>query len=534
MLVFGFKDNMKRIHLGATFLLFLFIQFDPGESCLCHVVPNFSCPPPPHCCESGQYTFDECGCCLTCAKAELQACGGPNDSSGKCSTDLACLKTCTSCKTIGFDSKFCVFPFIYEGETFNKCTSKDANEGSVWCGATSVNETGHVIEGQWGDCKEGCPGARRECNDLRFAYLLGNVLTLMFREPSLTGLEPHPIDYWTRPRIYLKLLFANLPPNNESIGNNGLVRGNCTGFDVKKDNIDTVWCFLENIRDPNDPTSGCYEDTTWSPSDGRFWSAKACGGIPEIGNDLSTDKSKLPLGPKHPLFMAALNQPFRRPENVFDAFRTTLPPFTRRPRPSRRKRPHLQYNDQEDEDYYLYDDYDYEEEDQEDVMNLPFFNARKDSSKLKPFLPNSSPRAPIWDESLDEDYFTDPPPRPTKSSATSTTSKSTTNTDPVVPLTTFPTTVSPITEDTLTTTIAQNDDIASSSSRKTLVTKLSGRYTTASPSTTTLAEAITTLISEKSETNNEISTDSTTKPVIENPKTSTISPTTDFYTKKLP
>ena len=29
------------------------------------------CPEPPTCCESGYYAFDECGCCLKCAKVYL-------------------------------------------------------------------------------------------------------------------------------------------------------------------------------------------------------------------------------------------------------------------------------------------------------------------------------------------------------------------------------------------------------------------------------------------------------------------------------
>ena len=31
------------------------------------------CPEPPTCCESGNYAFDECGCCLKCAKVSLLA-----------------------------------------------------------------------------------------------------------------------------------------------------------------------------------------------------------------------------------------------------------------------------------------------------------------------------------------------------------------------------------------------------------------------------------------------------------------------------
>ena len=49
-----------------------------------------------------------------------------------------------------------------------------------------------------------------------------------------------------------------------------------------KDGHDPVWCFLENVRDPSNYKSGCYSDTTWSAKDGRFWSARACDGLPPI------------------------------------------------------------------------------------------------------------------------------------------------------------------------------------------------------------------------------------------------------------
>jgi hypothetical protein len=51
------------------------------------------------------------------------------------------------------------------------------------------------------------------------------------------------------------------------------------------DSVNPVWCFLENIRDPANPASGCYPDTTWSPRDGRFWSAEACKGLPPLDTD---------------------------------------------------------------------------------------------------------------------------------------------------------------------------------------------------------------------------------------------------------
>lgn len=170
--------------------LFLFLLFIPaGLCCLCHVIPNYQCPPPPHCCESGQYTFDECGCCLTCAKSELQECGGPSGSKGRCAKGLACLKTCgncifvhhkiifstcfflpsEACTTVGSNPEPCVFPFKYGGQTFNRCTSTDAAAGSVWC-ATQVDKNGEVIEGKWGDCNLGCPGASMEKELCFFSY----------------------------------------------------------------------------------------------------------------------------------------------------------------------------------------------------------------------------------------------------------------------------------------------------------------------------------------------------------------------------
>ena len=41
------------------------------------------------------YSYDECGCCLVCAKSELRSCGGgQNKNEGQCAKGLSCLKTC--------------------------------------------------------------------------------------------------------------------------------------------------------------------------------------------------------------------------------------------------------------------------------------------------------------------------------------------------------------------------------------------------------------------------------------------------------
>ena len=46
-------------------------------------------------------------------------------------------------------------------------------------------------------------------------------------------------------------------------------RSTCRLEDDSTDNLDKVWCFLENIRDPGQPRQGCYSDTQWSERDGR-------------------------------------------------------------------------------------------------------------------------------------------------------------------------------------------------------------------------------------------------------------------------
>ena len=79
----------------------------------------------------------------------------------------------------------------------------------------------------------------------------------------------------------------------------GLPRGNCTGFeDDTSDNLDKVWCFLENVRDPRDPQSGCYPDVKWSERDARFWSSLACFESPDIEGGVKRkvkDKSQDPV-----------------------------------------------------------------------------------------------------------------------------------------------------------------------------------------------------------------------------------------------
>ena len=61
-----------------------------------------------------------------------------------------------ACETIGSKPEPCIFPFKYEGQKFDRCTSVDTEDGSLWC-ATEVDKDGNVLDGRWGDCNENCP-----------------------------------------------------------------------------------------------------------------------------------------------------------------------------------------------------------------------------------------------------------------------------------------------------------------------------------------------------------------------------------------
>merc|ERR1712018_65208 len=66
---------------------------------------------------------------------------GPSPSEEKCRTN---------------NNVKCVFPFKYNGKTYNKCTSVESDV--PWC-ATQVGRDGTVITGQWGDCGQACKKA---------------------------------------------------------------------------------------------------------------------------------------------------------------------------------------------------------------------------------------------------------------------------------------------------------------------------------------------------------------------------------------
>lgn len=314
---------MKGLVVGILFVLGAILPV--VEPCfLCLILgSSYKCPEAPSCCESGFYALDECGCCKKCARAELQSCGGPNGGAGKCAQGLQCLKTCLSCKTVGDSGVPCIFPFIYRNTTYSQCTSKDSDTGHPWC-ATSVDDDGYVIDFAWGDCSEGCPGTSFECDEKYFSIEEGICIDksvpgsipnwfgapIVHLDEQTDVLFPAPVCKNKNPRrVYENTCRCDTSDTAVAFDNNGIPRGNCSGFDKNSDdNIDEIWCFLENIRDPKDPVSGCYEDTTWSPRDARFWSSRACQHIIETVTIEEKNKGLVWRKPVEDLLLASLSQ----------------------------------------------------------------------------------------------------------------------------------------------------------------------------------------------------------------------------------
>merc|ERR1712128_152919 len=51
----------------------------------------------------------------------------------------------------------CIFPFEYEGQTYNQCTTQGSENAQAWC-ATKVDSSGVVVRNFWEDCHHSCPG----------------------------------------------------------------------------------------------------------------------------------------------------------------------------------------------------------------------------------------------------------------------------------------------------------------------------------------------------------------------------------------
>jgi len=189
--------------------------------------------------------------------------------------------------------KECIFPFKYEGSTYNTCTTAASENGVAWC-ATEVDEEGVVVSNTWQDCEEGCPGTDFQCNEgflfnvegecvngtaapsLLASLRSGPLAVVLDDVPSETSQKVAPVCPLGRAPNQMK--HCACAGGAVTKGLDGNPRGGCIAplADLGFEEAEEGWCFLDNVQDPKNPTEDCFEDTTWSVVDGKFWSNQAC------------------------------------------------------------------------------------------------------------------------------------------------------------------------------------------------------------------------------------------------------------------
>ena len=55
----------------------------------------------------------------------------------------------------GTNGESCVFPFIFQGVTYNACTNAGDPDDTMWCSTKTDKCDKHVV-GQWGYCSKTC------------------------------------------------------------------------------------------------------------------------------------------------------------------------------------------------------------------------------------------------------------------------------------------------------------------------------------------------------------------------------------------
>jgi len=174
----------------------------------------------PVCCKSGEYVKSGyCGCCLQCAKAEGEECGGDWEEKGRCAAGMACTRS------------------VLDKSWAQKCRKPrkaSGDLGNLQPGPLDINQQPSKPEIIAAPI---CPSGKT-ANDMTCHCS---------KEPAVKGLD-------------------------------GNTRGGCVPSLYHRDEKAQGWCFLENIKNPGNGTQNCFEDTQWSVVDGRFWSNLACIG----------------------------------------------------------------------------------------------------------------------------------------------------------------------------------------------------------------------------------------------------------------
>ena len=65
-------------------------------------------------------------------------------------------KIVPECKS--FNGKNCVFPFMYKGKSYTQCTKDYSENEKFWCANEVEPFTRNIVNEQWGDCDDRCPG----------------------------------------------------------------------------------------------------------------------------------------------------------------------------------------------------------------------------------------------------------------------------------------------------------------------------------------------------------------------------------------
>ena len=163
------------------------------------------------------------------------------------------------CKTVGDKGKPCVFPFEYSGHTYDKCTTRDSDNGQPWCATEVDAKLGMLWTMPWGDCLEGCHGTSKlegflvkifnyhslECDDKYFSIQEGKCIDVSvpgaipnwFGAPavklldSTTGLVPAKTckNKGAAVRLYDNTCRCVRGETAVDFDLRGTPRGNCTG-----------------------------------------------------------------------------------------------------------------------------------------------------------------------------------------------------------------------------------------------------------------------------------------------------------------
>merc|ERR1712211_2173 len=104
-------------------------------------------------------------CSSSCPGATATTTTTTTTSTTTVTTTTAAADLRRTCSTVSGPSagKPCVFPFTWQGKTFNSCTKEGDDQGKLWC-STMVDQAGNHVtgQGQYGFCSSTCnQGLRR-------------------------------------------------------------------------------------------------------------------------------------------------------------------------------------------------------------------------------------------------------------------------------------------------------------------------------------------------------------------------------------